>query len=146
MSHKNYWYFNTDETEDEGKNAYEEMINQQCVAAWGYCRGKGAEKLLQRPRTNDVVFLYRAGFGMVACGTFTEKAPVESQTVFAQEGEYHRQLDNLRILSQTKLLSAHDIREATGYELPARHILCKIHNASANTFLTDYFEKHGDPA
>ena len=27
MAKKNYWYFNTDETEAEGENAYQEMIS-----------------------------------------------------------------------------------------------------------------------
>jgi hypothetical protein len=146
MIKKNYWYFNTDETEAEGEKAHEGMMNQECIAAWGNCRGKGAQVLLQRPRRDDIVFLYRCGYGMVASGTFTEKGPVKSRTVFAARGEYHRELDNVRVLPPAELLTASDIREATGYDLPARHILCRIHNATASAFLAEYFERHGKPA
>ena len=80
---------------------------------------------------------------MVACGTFTDEDPVETQLVFAQDGEFLRPLNELRVLPQTKLLSAYEIREATGYDLPARHILCRIHNAAAQSFIAEYFDIHG---
>ena len=57
MKSTTYWLFNTDETEEEGKGAYERMIERSCIAAWGGCKNLGAEKTLQKPQASDVVFL-----------------------------------------------------------------------------------------
>jgi hypothetical protein len=143
MPFRNHWFFNTDESEDEGKGAHERMIKRSCIAAWGDCRGKGADTLLQVPRAGDLVFLYRVGYGMVACGTFTDERPFENNEIFAQWGEYHRRLVNFKALPPTKVLSPRTILERTGYYVPARQILCKIHHATGADFIENYFNKEG---
>jgi hypothetical protein len=143
MATRTSWFFNTDESEQEGRHAHEEMINQSCIAAWGYCRGQGADNVLRLPNAGEMVFLYRAGYGMVASGICTEEQPVRSRTVFAQKGEYQRHLINLKILPSDRPLSCATIRERTGYYLPVHNILCKIHSPRAARFLANYFNKYG---
>lgn len=127
------WYFNTDESEDEGKNAYAKMINHSCIAAWGHCLGKGTQRLLRRPAGEDMIFLYRAGHGIVASGQVTEEGPFKSRAVFDQRGEYHRRVVNLRVLPGNKPLSYSEVAGGTGYFLPVRCIICRIHNSAARS-------------
>ena len=113
MAPQAFWFFNTDESEVEGKNAHEKMIKQSCMAAWGYCRGQGADKVLRLPAPGDMVFLYRAGYGIVASGICTKEEPFASRTVFAQRGEYHRWLANFKVLPEGKLLSCGTLEKKT---------------------------------
>ena len=76
------WFFNTDESEKEGKGAYQKMIDQSCIAAWGECRGNGAEATLNKPGDGDIVFLYRAGFGVVASATCTGESSFKGKSIF----------------------------------------------------------------
>jgi hypothetical protein len=133
-----YWFFNTDETESGGKGAYHEMISQSCVAAWGDCvRTDGALQMLLMPAEKDVVFLYCAGRGIIASGEFTDEQPFAADTVFAGDREYHRKIRGLTVLPDP--LTFADILDATSYQLPVRHILCRIRNASALKFILNHF-------
>ena len=142
MSFQGNWFFNSDESENPGKGAHKRMINESCVAAWGDCRGKGARELLKLPSAGERVFLFRVGFGMVATATFDEQEPFPSNSVFNEQGEYHRRVGNLLVLPETSILSYSHILQKTGYNIPARKILCRIHNDGAPKFMEDYFRKH----
>jgi hypothetical protein len=85
--------------------------------------------MLLKPKKTDVVFLYCAGRGIVASGEFTEERPFAADTVFTGDREYHRKIAELRVLRNP--LTFADVFKGTGYQLPVRHILCKIRNASA---------------
>ena len=73
MSVRGNWFFNTDESEQPGKGAYKRMINQSCIAAWGNCRGKGADEILKVPVAGERVFLFRVGFGIASLGVKPSK-------------------------------------------------------------------------
>ena len=51
------WLFNTDETEHEGEGAWEDMLAQNVIAAWGYCHGTGAEGTLNMPAAGETIFV-----------------------------------------------------------------------------------------
>ena len=134
-----YWLFNTDETEPEGKGAHQRMIDQSCIAAWGDCiRHGGAKSTLEQIEFGNTVFLFRAGHGIVAIADVLEGPPVPSRTIFPSgKREFQRPIGSLRVAS--KPLSCTAIRDATGYDLPGRHIVCRIHNASAVKHVLQYF-------
>jgi hypothetical protein len=143
MGFQSDWFFNSDESEKPGKGAHDRMISQSCVAAWGDCRGKGADELLVLPSAGDGVFLYRVGFGMVVMAIFDDHEPLPSRSVFNEQGEYHRTVGSLLILPQANILSSLHILQETGYHVPARQILCRIHDAGAAAFMKGYFRRHG---
>lgn len=142
MSFHGNWFFNTDESEQPGRGAYKRMISESCVAAWGDCRGKGAEELLKGPSAGERVFLFRVGFGMVATGLFDNQEPYSCNTVFNEKGEYHRTVTDLLVLPETNILSFDIILQNTGYNLPVRQILCRIHDDIAAKFMEDYFRNN----
>jgi hypothetical protein len=92
-----YWLFNTDETEQEGEGAHRDMIDLSVIAAWGYCRGSGARRTLDRPTEGETVFFFLAGQGIIASGEVTGRA-FQADTVFGQPDEFHRTISNLRVL------------------------------------------------
>jgi hypothetical protein len=59
-----HWLFNTDETEPEGEGKHKVMLKQLVVAAWGSCKGVGAEVTLNRPAQGDLIYYFRAGYGI----------------------------------------------------------------------------------
>jgi hypothetical protein len=134
-----YWFFNTDESESEGEGAHQRMIDQSCIAAWGRCiRHGGAKETLEQPQFGDTVFLYRAGHGIVAIADVTDEPPTPSTTVFPDgDREFKRAVRNLRAAPQP--LSYAVIRDATGYNLPCRHIVCGIHDDAAVKYILRYF-------
>ena len=134
-----YWLFNTDETEPEGKGAHQRMIDQSCIAAWGDCiRRGGAKATLEQIEFGHTVFLFRAGHGIVAVADVLDGPPVPSRTIFPRgKGEFKRPIGNLR--KDLPPLSCAMIRDATGYDLPGRHIVCRIHNSSAVKYILQYF-------
>ncbi|MFL5340898.1 MAG: EVE domain-containing protein [Gemmataceae bacterium] len=136
---KMYWYFNTDESESEGEGAHQRMIDQSCIAAWGRCiRHGGAKETLRQPQVGDTVFLYRAGYGIVAMADVADETPTRSETVFPDGNrEYKRAV--CKMLRAEPPLSYSEIRDATGYHLPCRHILCPIHDNSAVKYILTNF-------
>src|SRR6266699_2309949 len=82
-----YWLFNTDETEAEGEGAYQKMIDQACIAAWGSCRNQGAKRTLEKPRPGETVFLFCARRGIIASGQVTDEQPVARNSVFGGEAD-----------------------------------------------------------
>lgn len=135
-----YWFCNTDEAEPVGKGAYKKMIEQSCIAAWGNCGELGAELTLQKPVKGDKVFLFCAGKGIVAGGQVTDTQPFSSNSVFNEKrsGEFHRPIEKLKVLK--KPLSVADIKNATGYVLPYRHIVCRISDHSAVKFILEHLD------
>ncbi len=143
MNQQRFWLFNTDETEKEGEGAYQKMIDQSCIAAWGSCKNQGAKKTLAKPQPGETVFLFCAGRGIIASGQATEEPPFVSKSIFGAgnaEGEYHRVVDNLRVL-ETPLTVA-EVMKATGYQLPYRHIVCRLNDPAA----VQYIIRHIDNA
>lgn len=136
---RSYWFFNTDESESEGEGAHQRMISQSCIAAWGRCvRHGGAKETLELPDHDDIVFLFRAGHGIVAMADVTAERPTPSTTIFPDgDGEYTRSVRNLRVLAEA--LSCATIRGATGYDLPCRHIVCRIRDDSAVRYILRHF-------
>jgi hypothetical protein len=135
--HERNWLFNTDETEQEGKGAYRDMLDQSVIAAWGDCRGTGAEKTLDKPAEGETVFFFRAGHGIIASGQVAGQS-FKATTVFNQQGEYHRTVNNLRVLPCP--LTAAEIRENSGYDLPCRHIVCQLNDEEGVRFIQEHFE------
>lgn len=134
-----YWLCNTDETEQQGKGAYQKMLDQSCIAAWGSCREQGAEKTLNKPHAGDTVFLFCAGRGIIAKGNVTKELAAKSKSVFPAHAkkEFKRPIGNLQKLEHS--LSVTEIRSETGYELPYKHTVCEIHNLDAIQFILDRF-------
>jgi hypothetical protein len=132
-----YWLFNTDETEQEGEGAYQEMIDQSVIAAWGHCRGTGACGTLNRPEEGETVFFFRAGHGIIASGQVAGQA-FRGNTVFGEWGEYHRTVNNLQVLPCP--LTVAEIRENTGYNLPCRHIVCQLTHEDGVQYILEHFE------
>ncbi|MEZ6130356.1 MAG: hypothetical protein R3C59_16860 [Planctomycetaceae bacterium] len=141
-----YWLFNTDETEPEGKGAHQRMIDQSCIAAWGDCiRHGGAKRTLEQIEFGNTVFLFRAGHGIVAVADVLDGPPIPSKTIFpGGDREFKRPICNLR--KSSKPLSCAAIRDATGYDLPGRHIVCRIHNVSAVKHILQYFNAAKQPS
>jgi len=134
---ESYWLFNTDETEAEGEGAHLEMIGLSRMAVWGHCRRTGACGTLNKPEEGETVFFFRAGQGIIASGQVTGEA-FRGDTVFGQEGEYHRTIKNLRVLPCP--LTVAEIRENTGYDLPCRHIVCRLNDEDGVRFIREHFE------
>lgn len=134
---ESYWLFNTDETEPEGEGAYLEMIERSVIAAWGHCRGTGASGTLNKPDEGETVFFFRAGHGIIASGQVTVRA-FRAETVFGQPDEYHRTITCLRVLPSP--LTVAEIRENTGYDLPCRHIVCRLNDDDGVRFIVEHFE------
>jgi hypothetical protein len=132
-----YWFFNTDEAEAEGEGAHLEMIAHSRIAAWGYCRGTGACATLDRPEEGETIFFYQAGHGIIASGEVVGRA-FRADTVFGQDGEYHRNINNLRVLACP--LTVAEVRENTGYQLPFRHIVCRLNHPNGVRFIREHFE------
>lgn len=134
-----YWLFNTDETEPEGEGKHSVMLNRQIVAAWGHCKGLGAEVTLNRPNPGDVIFYFRAGFGIVARAEATECYASPGQTVFKAVGEYHRPIDKLQTLPEDQPVTVAEIAKRTGYQIPYRQIMGRILGESAVDYLNRKF-------
>jgi hypothetical protein len=134
-----YWLFNTDETEQEGEGAYRDMLDQSAMAAWGDCKGVGAERTLNRPEEGETVFFFLAGTGIIARGRVAGRA-FRADTIFGQRGEYHRKVKNLLRKLRCPLTVA-EIRENTGYTLPARGcIVSQLHNQAGGRYIARYFQ------
>lgn len=131
------WLFNTDETETEGEGASRHMLDMSVIAAWGYCRGTGAQRTLDKPAEGETVFFFLAGEGIIASGQVTGSA-YPATSIFGQPDEYHRDVTNLRVLPCP--LTVADIREGSGYDLPCRHIVCQLNDEDGVQFLRDHFE------
>ena len=119
----NYWYFNTDEGEKEGKGAYLKMIQMGVFATWGSCHGTGAEATLNRPKKGEVVYFYLAGSGIIARGVAGEKAYKDDTIFVGAHGEFHRAVNDLKVLDYA--LTHAEVKSA-GYYLPGQHIVCRI--------------------
>jgi hypothetical protein len=140
VNSRTYWLFNTDETEEEGEGADRRMIEQSCIAAWGDCKSLGAEKILQKPQSGDVVFLFCARKGIIARGQLTDEQPFASTSVFPNgHDEYQRAIDNLKVLPEP--LAVADILKESGYSLPYRHIVCRLKHEPAIRFIMNHFAK-----
>lgn len=83
------------------------------------------------------MFFFRAGHGIIASGEVAGRA-FSADTVFRQEGEFHRTISNLRVLSCP--LTVAEIRENTGYKLPCRHIMCTLNDLDGIRFIREHFE------
>lgn len=139
MNTRTYWLFNTDETEEEGEGAYRRMIRHSCIAAWGNCKGQGAEKTLMKPQSGDVVFLFCARQGIIAKGMMNDEQPFASRNIFPSgHDEYQRVVEDLEVLEHP--LPVADVLKETEYALPFRHIICKLKNRAAITFLLKHFD------
>ncbi|TWU33454.1 hypothetical protein Q31b_57710 [Novipirellula aureliae] len=136
-----YWLFNTDETEPEGEGKHAIMLQQQVVAAWGHCKGLGAEVTLNRPNPGDIVFYFRARFGIIAMAVATDQFAVPGKSVFGEHGEYSRPVENLQVLSEAKPVSVAEIKSNTSYQIPFRQIMGRILNDSAVEYLKGRFQR-----
>jgi len=119
-----YWFFNTDESEIEGEGAYIEMLNRSVIAAWGDCNGNGAERTLNKPKDGDQIFYFLAGTGIIASGKVSGLA-FQANTIFRQASEFHRTVVEL-IDRRRNPLTTKEVREVTGYHLPAKKIVCQM--------------------
>lgn len=131
------WLFNTDETEAEGEGAHRHMLDLSVIAAWGHCRGSGAEVTLNRPAEGDTVFFFLAGQGIIASGQVGGPS-FRANTIFDQGDEFHRTVNNLRVLPGP--LTVAEIREGSAYDLPCRHIVCRLNDEAGVRFLREHFE------
>lgn len=134
-----FWLHNTDESEFEGEGAYKEMLKLGVMAAWGYCKGVGAERMLNKPKDGETVFFFLRGTGIIARGEADGPAFC-ADTIFDADGEYHRKVKNLGRKSRFPLTVA-DLRERTGYHLPARGcIVCQLHHPTAARYMSEHFQ------
>ena len=134
-----YWLFNTDETETVGEGAYTEMLNRKVIAAWGDCKGSGAERTLNKPAEGDTVFYFLAGTGVIACGRVCGLAFL-ANSIFKQSDEFHRNVSEL-VNRLHDPVTVREIRENTGYHLPARGcIVCQLHDRDGAEYIASCFE------
>ena len=134
-----YWLFNTDETESAGKGKHEVMLRKQIVAAWGSCRGLGAEATLNRPKPGDVIFYFRAGHGVIARAVANESFSAPEKSVFREAGEYSRPISQLQILPDAAPLTVSEIKSHSGYQIPYRQIMARILDAKATAYMDRRF-------
>ncbi len=131
------WLFNTDETEAEGAGAHRHMLDLSVIAAWGHSRGTRARRTLDRPAEGDTVYFFLAGRGIIASGQVAGQS-FRANTIFDQSDEFHRTVNNLRVLPCP--LTVAEIREGSGYDLPCRHIVCRLNDENGVRFIQDQFE------
>lgn len=136
-----YWLFNTDETEPEGEGKHEAMLKQHVVAAWGYCKGFGAEVTLNHPKPGDVIYFFRAGHGIIARATATDEFSSPSSSVFNAAGEYCRPVDELQIAPESNPVTVAEIKSASGYQVPFRQIMGRIFDPAAQSYLNRRFRQ-----
>jgi hypothetical protein len=113
------------------------MLDLSVIAAWGHCRGTGARRTLDKPAEGETVFFFRAGHGIIASGQVAGRA-FQADTIFGQPDEYHRTVNNLRVLPCP--LTVAEIREGSNYDLPCRHIVCQLNDADGVRFVQEHFE------
>lgn len=136
-----YWLFNTDESEAIGVGKHSVMLKHQVVAAHGWCKGKGAEWTLNQPLPGDAVFFYRAGHGFVACGEATNHYAKKTSKIFGAKREFMRPITNLRILDEDEIITAAEVKAATGQATSYRHIVSLIHGQKYVNFLVKRFQQ-----
>lgn len=139
MTSETSWLFNTDETEEAGAGKHEVMLNRQLVAAWGNCRGIGAEATLNRPLPGDYIYYFRAGFGIIARAVATEEFSFASNAIFAEVGEFCRNIQQLQVLPDEPV-SVKQIKSASHYQIPYRQIMARILDAKATRYLEQRFK------
>lgn len=135
----NYWIFNTDETENVGKGKHEVMLSKQVIAAHGWCKGKGALRTLNQPEPGDVIFYYRAGYGFIASAVATDQYAVQTKKIFNARREYMRPVEQLKILKEGQVISAAEVKSATGRTTSYRHVVSQIHHQEVVDFLMKQF-------
>ncbi len=136
---REFWLFNTDETELAGKGKHSRMLKQKIIAAWGYCRGLGAEATLNRPKPGDVIFYFRAGHGIIARAFGNDVFSAPSKSVFREVGEYSRPVSKLQILPESAPVTVAEIKFRSGYQIPYRQIMARILDSKAVTYLNGRF-------
>ena len=141
-----YWLFNTDETEIEGQGKHAVMMRKQVVAAWGHCKGLGAEATMNRPNDGDVVFFYRSGFGFVGCASVTNQLSYPTNNIFKSVGEYSRPVVDLVSLPDDDPVTVAEIKAKTGYQVPYRQIMGRILNQEAANYLLKRFKFKNNPS
>jgi len=150
MSQTEYWLFNTDETEAAGKGKHAVMLRRGVVAAWGHCKGVGAEVTMNRAAPDDVIFYFRAGHGIIARAVADEFYSEPTNTIFGEDGEYSRAVKEIKVLPDTEPVRVADIKSKTGYQIPYRQIMARILDSSAVKLLDQRFRSvasaHGSPA
>ncbi|PSH05613.1 MAG: hypothetical protein CXZ00_00230 [Acidobacteria bacterium] len=126
------WFFNTDEGEISG--AYVRMLEDSCVALWGY--PNAAEKL-SRPASGERVFFFLNRVGVIATGIFTDEPPFASNKIFGKETEreFRRNVSNLISVANEHALTVSEVGQM-GYKLPCISSLCRItnHNVADQMF------------
>jgi|GEM_PF-1587693 len=130
-----HWLFNTDETEPEGEGKHKVMLKQLVVAAWGSCKGVGAEGTLNRPAQGDLIYYFRAGYGIIARAKATEVFASPSRAIFNTPGEYCRPVDSLQVLPDSAPVTVASIKEESGYQIPYRQVMGRILNKAAQDYL-----------
>lgn len=136
-----YWLFNTDETEDVGVGKHEAMLSKHVIAAHGWCKGKGAEWTLNRPEPDDVIFYYRAGYGFIASALATNQYSVQTDEIFNAHREYMRPVAQVKTLKDDQVVTAAEVKSATGRTTSYRHIVSQIHSEAVFDYLLNRFRK-----
>ena len=137
----NYWIFNTDETEDVGKGKHEAMLSKCVIAAHGWCKGKRAERTLNQPDPGDVIFYYRAGHGFIASAVAANQNSEKTDEIFKASGEYMRPVTEVKILKEDEVVTAAEVKSATGRTTSYRHIVSQIHHQEVVDYLLKRFKK-----
>lgn len=137
----NYWIFNTDETEDIGKGKHELMLSKQVIAAHGWCKGKGALRTLNKPDAGDVIYYYRAGCGFIASAVATTQNAVQTNEIFNARREYMRPVTDVKILKEGQVVTAAEVKSATGRTTSYRHIVSQIRHQEVVAYLSKRFKK-----
>jgi len=140
MTNETSWLFNTDETEEVGVGKHELMLKQQLVAAWGHCRGVGAEATLNRPLPGDYIYYFRAGFGIVARAVATHEFSYATNSIFHEVGEFCRDVEQVQVLSGEPI-TVREIKNATNYQIPYRQIMARLLDPDAINYLIKRFKK-----
>lgn len=137
----NHWLFNTDEMEAAGKGKHEEMLRHQVIAAWGPCKGIGAEATLNKPDPGDIVYYFRAGVGIIARAVAADFLSLPSQLIFRQTREFIRPVNKLQILPVSKPITVREIRDEAGGQIPYRQIVGLIKSPAVVEYLSKRFSQ-----
>lgn len=134
-----FWLFNTDESEPQGRGKYADMLRKQVVAAWGSCKELGAEVTLNRANPGDVIFYYRAGHGIIARAVATDDFSYASQMIFGETGEYIRHVIDVQALPTNTPITVAEIKAKADYQIPFRQIMGRIRSPAATSYVEERF-------
>ena len=130
------WFFNTNETYAPG--AYSKMFDQGVIAIYGY--ENGAANLTGSAKDHRV-FAYVNRKGIMAVGSIVDGQVVSGNTVFTEDGEFHVKVEWKVTVPESHGITAQEVSEETGYNLPVRNVFCGISRHHIADWIADELQR-----